>query len=71
MASIEQPDEGEVAAGLEFAGLLAIVDSEILGGRLLVICVTRPLQLICPGSVAEPAGIVSVAVVNRYDGKSA
>ena len=48
-------DEGEIAAALDFADLLAIAPkSKICGANLCVRLAAIPVQFICPPLVSQP-----------------
>jgi len=67
VATCVQPQEGEVAAGLDLADLLAIASKlEVLHLGLSIVLLAGPLESLGPGLVAEPvADVVGVAGVDE------
>ena len=67
VATSVEAHEGEVAAGLDLADLLAVaVDVEVLHGGVLEALLAGPLERLGPGLVAEPvADVVGVAGVDE------
>jgi len=67
MSGTKHLEEGEVAAVLDLAILVAIVERDVLDISLVEILLTRPLKSISPGLVTEPVtDEVSVASVDQY-----
>lgn len=66
MSGAVQLHEGEVAAGLDLSVLLTLANSKTLDLGLVEALLSRPLQSLSPGTVAEPvADVISITGVDE------